>query len=210
MRTITLYGKTHTLIPIRVFRAQHGLPDNFGVACFEPKDYTGLAAINQASAELQSLRDCVLQDVPSPPPLMSLLSHVDRLQEKFETELREINPRIGLGEPEIEFAVAGFGDVCRAWAYALIRARGGTQPDFATVYMEWLNDSVRISSQAHTYHHHSDAWTICVLNTIYGRIGLEIETPDSTLYIADAIYACPADGFMASLLQEVAERLVGM
>jgi hypothetical protein len=208
MRTITLNGHVHSLIPIRTFRAQHSLPQSFGVSLFEPKDYTGLAALDQAREDLQSLRACVLASVPITPSRMELPTAVDRLQEAFEVELRTINPRIGLREPEVEFAVAGFGDVCRTWAYALIRGRG-TVPDFASVYMEWLNASVRISSQEHVYTAHGETWHVRILNAIYGRIGLEVKTPSEILYIADSVYACPVEGFMADLLQEVAERLGG-
>lgn len=208
MRTITLNGQTHSLIPIRAFRAQHDLPQMFGVALFEPKDYTGLAALDQAGPELQRLRTSVLATVPAAPSRMDLLSAADRLQEVFEKELRAINPRIGLREPEIDFAVAGFGDVCRMWAYALIRGRGAA-PDFASVYGAWLNDSVRISTQEHAYTHQGETWTIRILNAIYGRMGLEVTMPSETAYVADSVYTCPAEGFMAGLLQEVAERLVG-
>ena len=209
MRTITLNSQSHSLIPIHTFRAQHNLPQSFGVSMFEPKDYTGLAALDQVGADLQSLRSCVLVAVPITPARMDLPSSVDRLQEAFEVELRTINFRIGLREPEIEFAVAGFGDVCRTWAYALIRGRG-TPLDFASVYMEWVNASIRISSQEHIYMVHGETWCVRILNAIYGRIGLEVKTPDETLYIADSIYACPVEGFMSTLLQEVAERLIGV
>jgi hypothetical protein len=208
MRTITLNGQTQSLIPIRTFRAQHNLSQSFGVSLFEPKDYTGLAALDQAGAELQRLRGGVLAAVPVVPSRMDLLSVVDRLQEVFETELRAINPRIGLREPEIEFAVAGFGDMCRLWAYALIRGRG-TAPDFASVYSEWLNDSVRVSTQEHVYAYGDQTWQVRILNAIYGRMGLEVTMPAETVYIADSVYACPAEGFMATLLQEVGERLAG-
>jgi hypothetical protein len=208
MRAITLNNTSHSLIPIRTFRAQHNLPTSFGVALFEPKDYTGLAALDQVGAELQSLRSHVMAAVPLTPSRMDLPFSVDRLQEAFEWELREINSRIGLREPEIEFAVAGFGDVCRTWAYALIRARNAPS-DFASVYVEWLNASVRISSQEHVYTHQGETWHVRILNAIYGRIGLEVKTPAETFYITDSVYTCPVEGFMASLLQEVAERLQG-
>jgi len=208
MRAIILNGQSYSLVPIRTFRALRNLPQSFGVSLFEPKDYTGLAALDQVGADLQSLRESVLASVPITPSRMELPFVVDRLQEAFEVELRTINPRIGLREPEVEFAVAGFGDVCRTWAYALIRGRGAA-PDFVSVYMDWMNASVRISSQEHVYTRHGETWHVHILNAIYGRIGLEVKMPSEILYLADSIYACPVEGFMATLLQEVAERLGG-
>ncbi len=206
MRTIRLNGQPQPLIPIRTFRDEYHLSASFGVALFEPKDYTGLAALDHAGADLQRLRACILQIIPHRLPLLDLLTLNDTLQDAFDSELRSINPRIGLREADIEFAVAGFGDVCRAWSYALIRARG-VKPDFASVYGEWLDNSVRLSSQEHAYICQDETWVIRILNAIYGRIGLEIRMQDRTVYVADSVYTCPAEGFMAALLQEVAERL---
>ena len=53
-------------------------------------------------------------------------------------------------------------------------------------------------------------WCVRILNAIYGRIGLEAKTPQKTFYIADFVYACPVESFMSTLLQEVAERLIGV
>lgn len=209
MQTLMLRGQPQTLLPIQSFRSQHRLAGSFGVSLFEPKDYAGLAALNQAGGDLQSLKSAVLNAAAVPSGLQrhALLMHGDHLREVFEAELRRINPRIGLREPEIDFAVAGFGSMCSAWLYELIRA-GGQTPDFASVYTQWFNDSVRVSSLEHLYLHSGNQWRIHIINAIYGRLGLEITLEDEqVVYVSDSLYACPAEGFMASLLHEVAQTL---
>lgn len=206
MHTITINGEPHSLVPIRVFRTAHHLSDSFGIGLFEFKDYTGLAALEQAGADLQTLRAHVLAALPHTTERRHLLNQVERLEQIFESALRMINPRIGLREPEIEFAVAGFGDFCRQWAYTLIGAQGETR-DFDTVYMDWVNASLRVTQQEHTYIYSGETWTIRILNSLYGRIGLEVRTPNQTAYVVDTSYACPAEGFMVGLLREVSNRL---
>jgi hypothetical protein len=57
MMKLLIDGISHTFMPIRAFRTAHNLPPEFGVALFEPKDYTGLGSINRAGAEERRARD---------------------------------------------------------------------------------------------------------------------------------------------------------
>ena len=55
---------------------------------FDPRDYTGLAALDQVEADLQSLRITLWRLSLSRLARMNLPSSVDRLQEAFEVEPR--------------------------------------------------------------------------------------------------------------------------
>lgn len=195
-------------MPIKDFRAAHNLPPEFGVTQFQPKDYAGLGRIDRAGAELNAVRSAVIGAIPEHIPMQNLLVIVDDLTRTFENQLAIINPQVGLREAEIGFAVAGFSDVCQAWVYALLRARASKAelPDFRTVYRDWLNSTIRLFSEVYVY---PPDCRIQVVAHAYGRIGLLIRTPDTTHAVYDPALACPAEGFMTTLLAEVCERLVG-
>lgn len=207
---LTIDGAARELFPIKGFRAEHDLPIDFEVARFEPKDYTGLGSIEQASAELAGVRRAVLAALP--PDGTSLqdwqraLPHLEML---FREQLEAINSQVGLAEAEIEFAVAGFADVCRAVLFEHLRAQALKQsaPAFAAIYANWLNESVRISSTVHPYVHQGDEWYVQIITYAYGRCGLRVKTSETTYYVGDVGLACPAAGYMAGLLGEIAARM---
>src|SRR5688572_4986781 len=153
-------GIERAFIPVKVFRKQHELPETFGVHQFEPKDFTGLAALDNAGAELNLLRQTLLDTLPEYLTPVELLPFFDLLQQRFDELLNSINEKVGLKPEEIEFAVAGFGDVNRMLTYALIRAQkaGSPQPNFSALYQDWLSNSVRISSSVHEYVHRGQHW----------------------------------------------------
>lgn len=207
---LVIDGVSRAFVPIRAFRAAHGLPPDFGVALFEPKDYTGLGRIDSASAALGTLRTNVLNAVASSLPMRSWLDEIDRLTALFESTLIAVNAEIGLREPEIGFAASGFADVCRAFAFAALRADAQKQPTplFETVYDEWLSSTARISQTRHPYVHQDESWSIQIVNHAYGRVGLIVAMPDETAYVHDSALACPAESYMRKLLAEVCSRLM--
>jgi hypothetical protein len=202
---LTIDGQLRAFIPIKQFRAEYGLPVEFGVSLFEPKEWEGLGRIDRAGAELNRVRAAVLAALPaslSPSGWLSFLPDLSRL---FENKLWEINPQVGLKDVEIEFAVGGFSDVCQAMGYALLRAQaaGEPGPDFNRVYADWLDSTTRVFSQVHPYTHEGETWQVQIVAHAYGRAGLLIQTPTTTHYVHDAALGCPAEGFMAALLAEV-------
>lgn len=203
-------GEARRFVPINQFREEFGLPNAFGVSLFEPKDFTGLGRIESAGPELNVVRRAMLDAVPTQMPLQEWLAYLPNLCQLFENKLHEINPEIGLKQVEIEYAVAGFQNVCQSLLYAMIQARasGAPMPEFRQVYADWLNSSVRISSTVHSYVHKGETWAVQVVHTAYGRIGLIVWTEQETHYVHDSNLACPAEGFMQSLLNEVAARIL--
>ena len=117
MLQLSLDGHNQTLIPLPVFCTQKGLPPEFQVAYFEPKDWQGLGRLNASGRALAVVKRRVVAAVPKTIPLASLLYQVEALATFFHQELVAINPQIGLREVEIEFAVAGFADVLRSSGY---------------------------------------------------------------------------------------------
>jgi hypothetical protein len=210
MRLI-IQGSLHEFIPIKQFRQQQQLPDDFGVAWFEPKDFTGLAALDHAGTALNHVRQHVLAALPTSIKVTQLPSVLDRLQQRFQSELNAINDQVGLKEVEIEYAVAGFADVNQALLYELLRQpkTSAAKPDFAIIYRTWLNHSVRVSSTIHAMTHNQCHWSIQIVNHAYGRVGLIIHIEnDQTYYVQDSTYTCPAEGFMFTLLAELANSIM--
>jgi hypothetical protein len=191
------------LIPIKDFRQAHALPESFSVAHFEPKDFAGLAAIDKAGQEMNSLRQGLLDMLPASLNKMALLSVSDGQREAFRAGLYSINEKIGLKPEEVEFAVSGFGDVLQNWAYALIRGNA----DFRAIYTQWLNDSVRVSQNVHEYAQQGQIWRVNILNHAYGRMGLKVQIGDAVYYLTDSIYSCPAEGYMLGLLGDICEAM---
>lgn len=196
-------------IPIKAFRNQYKLPQSFGVSQFEPKNYNGLGSLDKAGTNLNELRDHILQLIPDKITLSKLMSFIDHIQFQFQTDLFNINDAIALKDVEIEFAVAGFGDVLRRMIYQMIPARANQQemPSFESIYYGWVNDSIRVSSQIHEVEHHGETWQLQVINQVYGRVGLKIVMEDNVIYVADGIYLCPAEGFMYTLLKDTTQKI---
>lgn len=198
-----------TLIAIKDFRETHKLPDTFGIEQFEPKDFEGLASLDKAGSEMNQLRENILNLIPKTIDVPRLMTFIDHLQLQFQTDLFAINDAISLKDVEVDFAVAGFGDVLRSMMYKMIPAKANQQgmPTFESIYTTWLNDSVRVSSHVHDYQHHATSWKIQVINHVYGRAGLRVEMDDSITYVADGIYMCPAEGFMYILLKDITYKI---
>jgi hypothetical protein len=207
---IALDGIAYPTLPLADFRAQYGLPESFKVSYFEPKDYSGLGRIDGAGAALQDLRQAVLGRTPQGFTALVLLQHLPTLQQFFQDQLEAINPQIGLHQPEIEFAASGFGDALHAWVYALVAA--GQQPhppSFAQVYHDWVMASTRLAATRHPYQHGQQPWAVQIISNVYGRLGMLVHLDATQRYaVLDASLACPAEGFMLKLLNEVAAKML--
>ena len=191
-------------MPIKTFRAAHQLPPEFGVALFEPKDYSGLGRIDQAGADLNGVRTAVLAAIPAMLSLQQWLSLIPELTHLFTDQIYAINPKVNLHDVEIEFAAAGFSDVCQAVVYAMLRTRSATLPSFEAIYGDWLDQTARVSQTVHAY----GDWRVQIVTHAYGRAGLIVQMEAETAYVQDAALGCPAEGYMASLLAEVAARIM--
>jgi hypothetical protein len=158
------------------------------------------------------VREAVLNAVPVQMKAVNWLTFLAQLTALFKNELYGSNDAVGLHDVEIDFAAGGFGDVCQAFAYALLRARAENKPlpPFEAVYGEWLNSTARVSQMIYPYTHHDQEWQIRIVTHAYGRAGMIITTSAETYYIHDAAIGCPAEGFMAALLKDVAERMVAV
>lgn len=197
-------GEVQEFVPIKDFSQAHEVGEDFRVSLFEPKDFHGLAAIDKAGTEMNELRQSLLGAVPDELQMMNLLSFTDRMQATFRAGLYAINEVIQLKPEEVEFAVAGFGDVLRNWSYALIRGQASQEmPPFSAVYYQWLSDTARLSQEVHIYEQNGAKWQVQVVNHAYGRAGLKVDTGEKVYYVADNIYVCPAEGYMAVLLADL-------
>lgn len=199
-------------VPIKDFRAQRHLAADFGVALFEPKDYSGLGRVDSAGAKLNAIRPYITCALPAEMPLNEWIAFLPHLTASFRSRLYDINAEVGLKDVEIDYAVAGFSDVCTALVYSMLRARaaGEPAPTFRQVYAAWLNSTVKISNTVHSYVHEGETWQVQIINQAYGRVGLMITMRQGTYYVQDGALGCPAEGFMLLLLSEVAERMIAV
>lgn len=204
-----LAGVAYDPVPIAAFRHAHALPKTFGVAYFQPKDFTGLASIDGAGAHLQHLRNELLGALPTTIARPLLLAQCEALAHDFAQRLQSINVHIGLRESELGFAVAGFSDFLQSWAFAQWRAYAQHQPPptAAQVYAQWLSQSMRLEGSAHAYAHANVTWQVWVVHDLYGRAGLLVDTGTARHAVADPVYSCPANAFMQGLLCALADAL---
>lgn len=205
---LTIEGITYHLISIKEFRALHHLPQTFNINLFESKDYTGLGHIDSAGAALNQLRLTLIAAIPQQVHPMNWLSVIPDLTRSFEEHMYQINDQVGLRDVEIEFAVAGFSDALQAYAYAIVYANSTHTPlpEFQHVYTEWLNGTTRIYADQHTYILDDQTCTVQVIANAYGRMGLLIHAAE-TYAVFDPMLACPAEGFMTTLLTDIAHHM---
>lgn len=205
---LTINGVTQHFMPIRQFRQQHNLPEGFGMAAFQPKDFEGLARLDAAGPALGQLRAAVLDSIPQQLSLGELSAFLEQLGLLFRSELYTINDRIGLQEAEVEFAAAGFSDMNQQLLYALLRQQaGGPAPDFVRLYREWIDQTVRVAAEQ-PYTEGGRDWRVQVVYHVYGRAGLLVHMDGETAAVQDGVYLCPAEGFMAALLHDTAGLLL--
>jgi hypothetical protein len=202
-------GQSFAFTDIREYRAQFDLPDDFCVASFEPKDYAGLGSVDKAGAALNQVRAAALIAIPLAIKLNELITVVSQLSVIFQDNLYAVNDQALLRDVEVDFAVSGFADVCRDWAFSLIKSNTdkSAPPIFAEIYGSWLGSTVRISTRQHEYAHLGAILRVQIVNHAYGRVGLSVTMGDHTHYVWDSSLACPAEGYMLTLLGEVCERL---
>ncbi|HXV43084.1 MAG TPA: hypothetical protein VEC96_08470 [Anaerolineae bacterium] len=216
MMQLTIAGQPHTFIPLPTFRSRWGLPDDFNLAYFEPKDWQGLGSLEGSGKALAIVRQRVLDAVPQTVTLNDLISQVEALTDLFQHELVAINPQIGLREVEVDFAVAGFADVIQAAAYQLLRLSHTYRHDptqfepafdFSAIYQNWLDASARLSATVHFYTYENVQYEVQVIYNAYGRVGLRVQVNSEVYYVTDMALACPASNYMLDLCREVAQAL---
>jgi len=213
---LTVDGAQRTFTPLPAFRQQWGLPPEFCIACFEPKDWQGLGSLDGAGEALDKVKRQVVNAVPRQAPLSELSGVAEALTGVFRRALVGANEAVGLREQEIDFAVAGFQAITQAVADQLFRlcyaARGDVRRAreayrYDEVYRAWLDHSVEVSGVTHTYAHGGAQFDVRVIYYAYGRIGMEVRVTGQTHYVLDTALACPAASYMKDLCQELGEAL---
>ncbi|MCB9078706.1 MAG: hypothetical protein H6631_13985 [Anaerolineaceae bacterium] len=213
---LTVNGQEHPLIPIQTFREKWALPDNFTLSAFEPKDWA-VGSMDRAGQSLLKMKQAVIDAVPAQMSWSALPVTAGQITEFFRQQLTLINQDIGLQDIEVDFAAAGFGDVLQTVIYELLRLkqvchRDITQIrhefDFSAVYQRWLDDSVRVSAVIFPYSHAGRQFTLRTINNAYGRVGLEVQTPNGLEYVVDSSLACPAANYMRDLSRDIAAALL--
>ncbi|MCL4301880.1 MAG: hypothetical protein KJ077_39660 [Anaerolineae bacterium] len=213
---LTIDGQPHTFIPLAAFRREEGLPEEFTLAYFEPKDWQGLGTLDGSGKALAALRQRMLEAVPAAVTLAELIPQIQALADHFHAELTAINQQIGLREVEVEFAVAGLADVLQSVAYQLVQlshtyrhdpSQVQAHFDFSGLYQNWLDASVRVSATTQIYTHQNVMYQVRVIYNPYGRVGLKVEVAGEVYYVTDLALACPALHYMQDLCSAMAQAL---
>ena len=208
-------GKDRTLIPLSAFCEQWHLPETFCVAHFEPKSFAGLGSLEDAGAVLTQVKAATVDGVPPQVLMTDLPAQIEAMANLFQHNLEAANPKIGLRQPEIDFARAGFEDILHAVVDQLVRLYQDyratphqiqTAFDYAAAYQIWLNNSVQVGTDAKTYQHREQRFTINLIYDAYGRVGMKIQQSEAAYYVADTALGCPAAGYMYGLCEAVAKR----
>jgi hypothetical protein len=205
---LTIRGEPHLFIPLKQFREAFHLPPDFGVSLFQPKNPYGLGRLDAAGPALQEVHQVLVAAVPQQTPQGGWFAATMELQILFHRQLYKINPVVGLQRAEIDYAVIQFGSVCQVFLLELFssRLKGHLALPFEVVYSDWLNQSIELSTP-YSYPHGDETWHIELIWHAYGRVGIIVHTRTGSYYVRDAALACPAEGFMLKLLQEVTARL---
>jgi hypothetical protein len=209
MIQLPIDGVLRDFVDVQTYRKLHHLPNSFGVNTFEPKSYDGLGSIAHAGDVLRTMKDHFLSEMPDFASPQKWLLLQDQEQARFRSLLVETNTQVGLREPEIDFAVAGFVNVYSQWVYVLFHAKATHTPpkSFDEIYHAWLHESVRVASQIYHYKHSVDVWQVKIISHVYGRIGLQIQRGDIVEHVYDHNLACPAEHFMRSFMSDVAAHI---
>ncbi|MFN8449487.1 MAG: hypothetical protein U0521_13095 [Anaerolineae bacterium] len=151
---LTIDGVPRPFMPIRVFREAHGLPPTFGVALFEPKDYTGLGRIDQAGGGIERRARGGARRHPRAVGRFTAI----RLRARTLPASSRINstpsiPKSTCTTWKSSSPPPGSPDVCQAVLYAIMRAHGAAPPPFEAIYGEWLDQTARVPQRFSAYAH---------------------------------------------------------
>ena len=200
-------NEPRNFVPIGDFRKQFDLPQAFGMQLYMHGDITMQGRIRRLQDEMQLARQDVLDALPEGMPLRGWVAFLPHLTRLFTDKLHEINTQLQMRREQIDQAVTAFNQVCQAFLYARIQSRGGEAPALEQVYQDWLNKSVQIAPQTHSYIHNGHVWAVQLVTHALGPCGLIVWTPDDTYYVADHVFACPVEPFLVDLLQEIARHI---
>lgn len=208
-------GQQRLFIPLALFRAEWGLPADFGITYFEPKDWP-VGTVDAAGRALGEIKREVLQAVPRTMSGAELLMQPQILATTFRERLVQVNYHIGLTEVQLDFAVDGLQNVLQSVAYHLIQlerisqgnVESGRAPfDFENLYQTWLDESGQLFANSYFYQQGERRFEIKIVSYVYGRLGMRIEVEGQIYYVLDMTLACPAWGYMGELCRELAEAL---
>lgn len=205
---ITFHGRVQQLVPLEEFRTAHNLPNTFDITLFEPTGITYHPVWSQKTM-LANLHEHLYTVVPEKIPLPQLNQIPHMLALIFQNEMITRGADAGLEVDDVEQVATDLQNILETAAYKLLElfyqqgqsyTAVGQQFDNTAVYQEVLDSTVHLGTTEHTYQHHDQTWTIHVIHTVYGPLGLHITsptTPDPHL-VADRTLAFPALDFIAS------------
>ncbi len=202
---VTLDGVWQPLGSLAAFRAAQGLPEDFGMAFFEPEGlvYHG---VWREVAVLERVRERLSTAVPHRLTLAQLPQMPQTLAQLFQNELIIQGSDFALMLDDVQQVATDLQNFLEPAAYKLVELyyQQGHAPtavgklfDMGAIYQAVLDSTVQLDT-AVSYQHHHESWDIHLIYTIYGPIGLQIQTPTTRYYLQDRTRAFPALDFLAT------------
>lgn len=203
--TITLNGELKRLASLADFRAEHQLPDVFGVAFFEPEGIE-YHPIWSRQAVLQAVGEVLHTAVPHTIPLAQLNQLPQMLALIFQNEIITRGTDGDLLRDDVEQVATDLQNILEPAAYKLIelyyqngqdKTAVAEKFDMPAIYQEVLDSTVQLSYKAEGYPARPE-WEIDVIYSVYGPIGLQVNTAVDTHALEDRTLAFPALDFIAA------------
>lgn len=212
---LTIDGRLHTLTPLSTFQAQHGLAESFGTVTFEP-DTIPYNPFWAEKAALHSLGQRVLQVVPNEIQLDELNQIPQQMALVLQAEIIAAAAASDVTLDDIELTVTDWRNAVESAVYKLIElsyrnkhnlAAVQEQFDMDAVYQEFIDSTVRVEADSHSYGPQGEPWDVRVIYTQFGAVGLAITTAAGTEYVADGRQAFPAAAFIKQLALDVGRAI---
>jgi hypothetical protein len=212
---LEIEGQLRSLIPLKQFRVQFDLPEEFGCRYFETKDWL-VGSLDSGGQALLGVKENLLSVIPNNLGQPELLLQPEHLAAIFRQNLERVNLEIGLAEAQLDFAVDGLQNILSATVYDLARhyqLQGGNPSqvqasfDFSGLYHDWLNQLVTLFSRTYFYQSADKNFEIKLISYLYGRIGMRVELEGVVYYVQDSTLACPAASYMGDLCENIAQLL---
>jgi hypothetical protein len=204
---VTWAGGFHPLQPLAAFCQTHGLPDGFGVMFFEPEGALGYHPVWQKTALLQEVAQVLHTAVPRHIPLAQLTELPGTLAYMLQNEVVTRGAEAGLLRDDVEQVATDLQNILEPAAYKLVElyyqhgednTAVAEHFDMLAIYQEVLDSTLFLGTRAHSYPHAGQTWIIHVIYSVYGAIGLQLQTAAETHYLEDRTLAFPALDFLAS------------
>ncbi len=209
-------GHRREFMPIGSFREKYNLPESFEIGMFATADADYNPFWVQVSQLYDELSERLCQVVPmslTPAKLTEVPLLVATI---FEHELVAAGVDMELTRDEVEITTTDFQNVLEPAVYKLVELNylnNGDKTavrqhfDIDAIYQEMVDSSVFVNLQTHDYQHIDKTWVVYTVHSVYGPVGLKVETAEGAYFVEDQSLAFPASNFIEKLSKKVGQEI---